>query len=110
MEIFWGIMIPFLGTALGSARVFFMKRSLGDLVRRSLAGFAAGVMVAASIWSLLIPAMDQSEEMGKFALYLLIDRLGGGHKGIVRTGLEGKLMIRESCTLVENANRMEYYI
>ena len=50
------------------------------------------------------------EEMGKFALYLLIDRLGGGHKGIVRTGLEGKLMIRESCTLVENANRMEYYI
>lgn len=50
------------------------------------------------------------EEMGKFALYLLIDRLGGGHKGIVRTELEGKLMIRESCTLVENANRMEYYI
>ena len=48
--------------------------------------------------------------MGKFALYLLIDRLGSGHKGIVRTGLEGKLMIRESCTLVENANRMEYYI
>ena len=50
------------------------------------------------------------EEMGKFALYLLIDRLDGGHKGIVRTELEGKLMIRESCTLVENANRMEYYI
>jgi DNA-binding LacI/PurR family transcriptional regulator len=50
------------------------------------------------------------EEMGKFALYLLIDRLGGGHKGIVWTELEGKLMIRESCTLVENANRMEYYI
>ena len=50
------------------------------------------------------------EEMGKFALYLLIDRLSGGHKGIVRTELEGKLMIRESCTLVENANRMEYYI
>ena len=48
--------------------------------------------------------------MGKFALYLLIDRLSGGHKGIVRTELEGKLMIRESCTLVENANRMEYYI
>ena len=50
------------------------------------------------------------EEMGKFALYLLVDRLSGGHKGIVRTELEGKLMIRESCTLVENANRMEYYI
>ena len=110
METFLGIMIPFLGTTLGAACVFFMKKSLGDLVQRSLAGFAAGVMVAASIWSLLIPAMDQSEEMGKFALYLLIDRLGGGHKGIVRTELEGKLMIRESCTLVENANRMEYYI
>ena len=45
METFLGIMIPFLGTALGSACVFFMKRSLGDLVQRSLAGFAAGVMV-----------------------------------------------------------------
>ena len=67
METFLGIMIPFLGTTLGAACVFFMKKSLGDLVQRSLAGFAAGVMVAASIWSLLIPAMDQSEEMGKFA-------------------------------------------
>ena len=69
MEILWGIMIPFLGTALGSACVFFMKRSLGDLVRRSLAGFAAGVMVAASIWSLLIPALDQSEGMGQLAFF-----------------------------------------
>ena len=61
MEIFLGIMIPFLGTTLGAACVFFMKKSLGDLVQRSLAGFAAGVMVAASIWSLLIPAIEQSE-------------------------------------------------
>ena len=109
-DAFYGILIPFLGTSLGAASVFFLKKSLGDYIQRALTGFAAGVMVAASIWSLLIPAMDQSEEMGKFALYLLIDRLGGGHKGIVRTELEGKLMIRESCTLVENANRMEYYI
>ena len=64
METFLGIMIPFLGTTLGSACVFFMKRSLGDLVQRALAGFAAGVMVAASIWSLLIPAIEQSEGMG----------------------------------------------
>ena len=63
METFLGIMIPFLGTALGSACVFFMKKSLGDLVQRALAGFAAGVMVAASIWSLLIPAIEQSEGM-----------------------------------------------
>ena len=67
METFLGIMIPFLGTALGAACVFFMKRSLGDLVQRSLAGFAAGVMVAASIWSLLIPAIEQSEDMGKLS-------------------------------------------
>ena len=61
METFLGILIPFLGTTLGAACVFFMKKSLSDLVRRSLAGFAAGVMVAASIWSLLIPAIEQSE-------------------------------------------------
>ena len=67
METFLGTMIPFLGTALGAACVFFMKRSLGDLVQRALAGFAAGVMVAASIWSLLIPAIEQSEGMGRLS-------------------------------------------
>ena len=67
MKTFLGIMIPFLGTTLGASCVFFMKRSLGDLVQRSLAGFAAGVMVAASIWSLLIPAIEQSEGMGKLS-------------------------------------------
>lgn len=67
METFLGILIPFLGTALGAACVFFMKKSLGDLVRRSLAGFAAGVMVAASIWSLLIPAIEQSNDLGKLS-------------------------------------------
>ena len=67
MEAFLGIMIPFLGTTLGAACVFFMKKSLGDLVQRALAGFAAGVMVAASIWSLLIPAIEQSEGMGKLS-------------------------------------------
>ena len=67
METFLGILIPFLGTTLGAACVFFMKKSLGDLVQRSLAGFAAGVMVAASIWSLLIPAIEQSENMGRFS-------------------------------------------
>ena len=67
METFLGILIPFLGTTLGAACVFFMKKSLGDLVQRSLAGFAAGVMVAASIWSLLIPAIEQSEDLGKLS-------------------------------------------
>ena len=63
METFLGIMIPFLGTTLGAACVFFMKKSLSDPVQRALAGFAAGVMVAASVWSLLIPAIEQSEGM-----------------------------------------------
>lgn len=67
MEVFFGLLIPFLGTTFGAACVFFMKKSLGDLVQRALAGFAAGVMVAASVWSLLIPAIEQSAAMGAFA-------------------------------------------
>ena len=67
MKTFLGILIPFLGTTLGASCVFFMKKSLRDLIQRSLAGFAAGVMVAASIWSLLIPAIEQSEGMGKLS-------------------------------------------
>ena len=69
MQTILGILIPFLGTAAGAACVFFMKKTLGDLVQRSLAGFAAGVMVAASIWSLLIPAIAQSAALGKFAFF-----------------------------------------
>lgn len=67
MELFAGIMIPFAGTALGAACVFFLKHEIKPLVQRSLLGFASGVMVAAAVWSLLIPAMDMSEAMGKFA-------------------------------------------
>lgn len=62
-----GLIIPFMGTTLGSACVFFMKSELSISVQRALAGFAAGVMVAASIWSLIIPAIEQSSTMGKFA-------------------------------------------
>lgn len=65
--IFLGLMIPFIGTTMGAACVLFMKDDLKPLVRKSLLGFAAGVMVAASVWSLLIPAMDMSGHMGKFA-------------------------------------------
>lgn len=67
MEAFWGILIPFLGTSLGAACVFFMKKTLSDMVQRALTGFAAGVMVAASVWSLLIPAMEQSAGMGNLS-------------------------------------------
>ncbi len=66
MQVIYGILIPFLGTSLGAACVFFMKNSLSDRVQRSLTGFAAGVMVAASVWSLLIPAIEQSAFMGKW--------------------------------------------
>ena len=68
-DAFYGILIPFLGTSLGAASVFFLKQSLGDHIQRALTGFAAGVMVAASIWSLLIPAMDQSAALGKLAFF-----------------------------------------
>ena len=67
MEAFYGILIPFLGTSLGAACVFFMKRALSDRVRRALTGFAAGVMVAASVWSLLIPAIEQSADLGRWS-------------------------------------------
>lgn len=67
MEIFIGILIPFIGTTLGSACVLFVKKGLSDKVGRALTGFAAGVMVAASIWSLIIPAIEQSSDMGKFS-------------------------------------------
>ena len=67
MEVFLGILIPFAGTTLGAACVFFMKNTLGVSIHRALAGFAAGVMVAASIWSLLIPSIEQSEHLKIFS-------------------------------------------
>lgn len=63
IETILGILIPFLGTTMGAACVLFMKNNLGNLTQRCLAGFAAGVMVAASVWSLLIPAIEQSASM-----------------------------------------------
>ena len=68
-DAFYGILIPFLGTSLGAGCVFFLNKSLSDSIQRALTGFAAGVMVAASVWSLLIPAMDQSASMGRLAFF-----------------------------------------
>jgi zinc transporter, ZIP family len=65
--IFWGLFIPFAGTTLGAACVFLMRREMNDTVQRALMGFAAGVMVAASVWSLLIPSMKMSGSAGKLA-------------------------------------------
>ena len=67
MTTFYGILIPFLGTTLGAACVFFLRRALGDRLQRALTGFAAGVMVAASVWSLLIPAIEQSAALGRLS-------------------------------------------
>lgn len=67
MNTVLGILIPFAGTTLGAACVFFLKNEIRPLVQKMLLGFASGVMVAASVWSLLIPAMDMSENMGNFA-------------------------------------------
>ena len=63
-DIFLGLMIPFIGTSVGSACVFFMKKQIPLSMQRALTGFAAGVMVAASIWSLIIPSIEQSEGLG----------------------------------------------
>ena len=63
-----GLLIPLLGTMLGSAFVFFMKDEMSPRVQKSLLGFASGVMVAASVWSLLIPAMDMEAESGKWSV------------------------------------------
>jgi ZIP family zinc transporter len=65
--ILTGLLIPFIGTAAGSACVFFLKNELKVSVTRALSGFAAGVMVAASIWSLIVPAIEQSSDKGRLA-------------------------------------------
>ena len=76
MNTFFGILIPFVGTTLGAACVFFMKKTLGKSVQRALTGFAAGVMVAASIWSLLIPAINNRRRWETYHLFRQL--LGSG--------------------------------
>ena len=66
-EALSAILLPFLGTVIGSACVFFLKGEMNRQLQRALTGFAAGVMVAASVWSLIIPAMEQSGHMGKLS-------------------------------------------
>lgn len=66
VEVMRGILLPFLGTTFGAGCVFFMRNGLRPMVQRALTGFAAGVMVAASVWSLLVPAMEQAAELGRW--------------------------------------------
>ena len=65
--VIWGLLVPFIGTSAGAACVFFMKKNLKTGMERALTGFAAGVMVAASIWSLIVPAIEQSSSKGRMA-------------------------------------------
>ncbi len=74
------LLLPFLGTSLGAGCVFFLKKGMNPLVQRALTGFAAGVMVAASVWSLLLPAMEQAEDMGQWAF---LPAVGGFWLGIL---------------------------
>ena len=67
IDVLIGILIPFVGTALGAACVFFLKNQIPALVQKGLLGFASGVMVAASVWSLLIPSMNLSADLGRLA-------------------------------------------
>ena len=67
MEILSGLIIPFAGTSLGAACVLFVKKEMDVRLQRALTGFAAGVMVAASVWSLLLPALSQASHMGKWS-------------------------------------------
>ncbi len=77
-EILIAVFLPFLGTVIGAAFVFFLKGQMNRTLQRTLSGFASGVMVAASVWSLLIPAMEQSAHMEKWAFLPAFVGVWGG--------------------------------
>ena len=81
-QIVWGLLLPFMGTVLGAGCVFFLRRQLRRSVQRVLAGFAAGVMVAASVWSLLIPALEQAGAAGMGA-WAFVPAAGGFWAGVL---------------------------
>ena len=78
MNVFLGIMIPFIGTTAGAACVFFMRKNIGQNLQKALLGFAAGVMVAAALWSLLIPSIEASAEMGVWSFLPAAVGFAGG--------------------------------
>lgn len=88
LPVIYGIGIPFLGTVLGAACVFFVKGSLPPKVQRGMMAFAAGVMVAASVWSLLLPSIESSENYGKLAF---VPPVAGFWAGILLLFLIDKL-------------------
>ena len=114
-QVLQGLLVPFLGTTLGAALVFFLKRDLPEKVQKGLSGFAAGVMVAASIWSLLIPALEGAADLGAWSFLpatvgfwlgilflLLLDRQQKSGK---RIGIPCCCSIASSPTSTWTANR-----
>ena len=87
IHILSAVLIPFLGTTLGAACVFLLKGKMNRNLQRALSGFAAGVMVAASIWSLIIPAMDQSAHLGKLAFLPALIGVWGGVLFLLLSGV-----------------------
>lgn len=78
LETIYGILIPFLGTSLGAGCVFLMRKTFDETVQKLLNGFAAGVMMAASVWSLLIPAMEQSAKLENYAFVPAVTGMWAG--------------------------------
>ncbi len=106
-QIFKGIMLPFLGTTLGSSCVFFMKKRLGEKFREAINGFAGGVMIAASVWSLLIPAMEY-ESSQKLGMLSFFPALLGMWLGIGFLLLADKFLpaADDELSLSSNSNKM----
>lgn len=114
-EILQAALIPFIGTAAGSACVFFMGGGLNETVRKVLSAFAAGIMTAASVWSLIIPAIDRSAGMGKLAfmpaaagfitgigIFIIIDRIIVRIKQSKTTGAEEKTSMLVLAVVIHN--------
>ena len=113
MDITLGIMLPFLGTALGSAFVCFIKKQVNDAIQRSLLGFASGVMIAAGIWSLLLPALEIAEPRGTLSflpatigfiigilILIGIDKLVKRLENLLTQGIEKGLKASKSTLLL----------
>lgn len=70
LDVILGILLPFAGTTLGAAMVFFMRKEMNEKLQKGLLGFASGVMIAASVWSLLIPAIEMAKEADRLHGFL----------------------------------------
>ena len=92
MDVLLGILIPFLGTTLGAGCVFLIKDNLSIKTEKFLLGFASGVMVAASIWSLIMPSIDMSENSGKYGSLVFIPAAVGFAVGILFLLLMDKIV------------------